>query len=372
MNNSIIAVLLLSACGLSAVVPVNPSELIATKPELDKLLKAYNAIEEGFDAEIALQLKDAITRHVTAMAEIEKKNTVFYKANVNPTTADRAKDSIRLSAMWHGVMVRAHGIDSALDKNAPMEIQAAWAKVLQVSSNAERAIVPKRTLARQELIGALTALDRSYIAQKDVVGHELAGRIKACVAIRKAIELNYIDFTVLKSRIPYESSWKDLVREGGYLVGFEWAKVPRKTTIHANGRFELDIVNVALTPVFATAGEVRNGSVRGHKLADAPSERVIAKDGYAVGGVTIRRGPLNSYVSAVKIVFSRIKPDGLSLDVKDSYTTDWLGGELPALPPAIKPATVAPVEASSRGKLIVGLHGNVYPDIETLGLIYLK
>jgi hypothetical protein len=49
--------------------------------------------------------------------------------------------------------------------------------------------------------------------------------------------------------------------------------------------------------------------------------RVLAKDGYAVGGVKVRT---KRFVDAFQLVYMRVKPDG-RLDAADSYTSDWFG-----------------------------------------------
>ena len=50
-------------------------------------------------------------------------------------------------------------------------------------------------------------------------------------------------------------------------------------------------------------------------------QAVLAKAGYAVGGLNLRT---NKIVTAVQVVFMKQKPDG-SLDPADSYTSKWLG-----------------------------------------------
>jgi hypothetical protein len=49
--------------------------------------------------------------------------------------------------------------------------------------------------------------------------------------------------------------------------------------------------------------------------------RVLAKEGYAVGGAKVRS---KRFVDAVQLVFMRVKPDG-RLDPADSYTSEWFG-----------------------------------------------
>jgi predicted Zn finger-like uncharacterized protein len=49
--------------------------------------------------------------------------------------------------------------------------------------------------------------------------------------------------------------------------------------------------------------------------------RILAKEGYAVGGAKVRS---KRFVDAVQLVFMRVKADG-RLDPADSYTSDWFG-----------------------------------------------
>jgi len=61
--------------------------------------------------------------------------------------------------------------------------------------------------------------------------------------------------------------------------------------------------------------------------ANPALQRVLAKEGYAVGGAKVRS---KRYVDAIQLVYMRVKADG-QLDPADSYTSDWFGdaGEQP-------------------------------------------
>jgi len=50
-------------------------------------------------------------------------------------------------------------------------------------------------------------------------------------------------------------------------------------------------------------------------------DRLMAKEGYAVGGVNVQS---IRYVNAVQLVYMKLLPDG-RLDAADSYTSDWFG-----------------------------------------------
>lgn len=94
---------------------------------------------------------------------------------------------------------------------------------------------------------------------------------------------------------------------------------------------------------------------------DAPvknfTERVLAKSGYAVGGVNLEASP---YFSGFQIIFMKL--DGKKLNPKDTYLSDWVraGDEK-----ATQSATY-----KSDGKLVVGIHGNRGAITNTMGILY--
>lgn len=58
------------------------------------------------------------------------------------------------------------------------------------------------------------------------------------------------------------------------------------------------------------------------KQAPVPGlSRVMARQGYAVGGVNVQS---QKFVDAIQVVFMKLKPGG-ALDTSDSYTSDWVG-----------------------------------------------
>ena len=83
---------------------------------------------------------------------------------------------------------------------------------------------------------------------------------------------------------------------------------------------------------------------------------VMAKEGYAVGGMKI---DAPKYVSAVQVVFYRLKDDG-QLDPNDSYTSDWLGT------PSGKEVPVT----EGAGKQVIGIHGRRGAVLDALGLVF--
>jgi hypothetical protein len=72
-------------------------------------------------------------------------------------------------------------------------------------------------------------------------------------------------------------------------------------------------------------------------------KREMGKAGYAVGAVNVKT---NSTVTAIQLVYLKIKPDG-SLDTKDNYTSEWIGEP----GPDDKEATL-----SANGQKVIGAH----------------
>ena len=92
-------------------------------------------------------------------------------------------------------------------------------------------------------------------------------------------------------------------------------------------------------------------------LVPGYSDRVMAKPGYAVGGINLEASP---YFAGFQIIFMRL--DGKRLKPNDSYTSNW-----------IRAGTEKPTESAtyrSDGKLVIGIHGYAGAITNTMGLIY--
>jgi hypothetical protein len=83
----------------------------------------------------------------------------------------------------------------------------------------------------------------------------------------------------------------------------------------------------------------------------------VAKDGYAVGAVRTHTG---LSVDGFDMVFMRIQGD--RLDSSDQYVSPWLGDENGG----------SPRNASTNGKLVVGVQGRAAKKLDALGLIVVK
>lgn len=87
-----------------------------------------------------------------------------------------------------------------------------------------------------------------------------------------------------------------------------------------------------------------------------PGTAIVAKEGYAVGGLKI---DAPKYVSAIQILFYRLKADG-QLDPQDSYTSEWLG----------KPSGKTAPTVDGAGKKVIGIYGRRGAIIDALGLVF--
>lgn len=106
-----------------------------------------------------------------------------------------------------------------------------------------------------------------------------------------------------------------------------------------------------LQPIYLTPEGKTSGTFRGSSRA--PKE-VLARPGYAVGGITAKGG---SRLIGFRIAFFRVS--GAGLDPKDSYLSEWFGGK------GGRPET----KLGGDGKPVVGVHGRSGDHIDSLGLI---
>jgi hypothetical protein len=154
--------------------------------------------------------------------------------------------------------------------------------------------------------------------------------------------------------------FNELPADGAVLVGFDVGI----------GKF-LDIETVyALRAVYMTANGETSGQEHGlfygqrkvgkrtYKSKVLRRVRVLARPGYAVGGVTLRSG-LN--INGLSLTFMRI--NGRSLDPRQSYTSEWVGDRTGG----------NEAYMGGDGAPVVGIHGS--QDVEhvsSLGLVYMN
>lgn len=333
---SLLLALLVTACHLAwpASIPAQAqvSPVLSAKPELDQLLSAYEAEEKTLDLEIEPQLKAAQDLYTTEMEAIKGK----YNQNKRPEVAGRIENEAKRYAM--------HGMSNEPSGNLPPEMRTAWATLLRSTTLANQSVTLKRNAARTRFTQALTPLVQGYRAKNDLEGILLARRAYAAVTLRSAIEADRLAVTQIVGNLG-EVPWQDVAKEGGYVVGFDVGR----------GQYYQWSVLGSLKPIYATARALRDGKERGMD----GGQRVIAKEGYAVGGLHVCSG---GAVDAVQIIFMAINPDGITLNPREFYVSDWLGGDHPR----------KPVELSGKGRMVVGVTGYCGGVVDSIGLIYVK
>jgi hypothetical protein len=109
----------------------------------------------------------------------------------------------------------------------------------------------------------------------------------------------------------------------------------------------------SIQPIFQAGGSYVEGTRKGAPAAGETT--VVARPGYAVGGINVRSGLL---VDAVQVVFMKYE-DG-RLDPSETYASAWLGD----------PRGGSPKSISGDGKIVVGIHGVTdQRAVNSLGLV---
>ncbi len=108
-------------------------------------------------------------------------------------------------------------------------------------------------------------------------------------------------------------------------------------------------------PIYRVGDGLYRGLVHGEVVG--PVTTVIAKPGYAVGGLVTHAGLT---VDGFRMVFMKVNGD--RLDPDDSYNSPWIGDEKGG----------NPGDVASKGGLVVGLQGRSGKEVNALGLTALK
>lgn len=151
----------------------------------------------------------------------------------------------------------------------------------------------------------------------------------------------------------------DLVRTatfgGGRPNPFEEIPSPRavlvglKVSMDGAGRYVQSV-----QAVYRRGKKVFEGEVFGPRPADGKYETLVARDGYAVGGISGRAG---SWIDGLSLLFMRIR--GAGLDSTDTYESPFVGG----------PGGRARGSLTSEGSLIVGILGGRGAYVDCLGFV---
>jgi hypothetical protein len=133
-------------------------------------------------------------------------------------------------------------------------------------------------------------------------------------------------------------SVQSLSPNGSPVIGFR----------HALGRWGNHGVLQRLEPIF-------QGGVEKPARADDKIKTILARDGYAVGGLLVDYDDTN--VIAVRVIFLRKKGDGL--DPKDQYRGEWIG----------TPSGKHQKQLAGKGEMIIGTFGRQGLNVDALGLL---
>ncbi len=133
--------------------------------------------------------------------------------------------------------------------------------------------------------------------------------------------------------------FKEVAPPGAYLAGFRFRATDRINNLRA---------------IYATP----RGLVRGEQHSGGPvNNEVVARRGYAVGGLVVRSG---GFVNGLRIIFHRRSGDG-RLDADDSYESPFFGE-----------ARNQENRIESTGGPVIGVHGTAGRWINSIGLVFGK
>jgi hypothetical protein len=137
-----------------------------------------------------------------------------------------------------------------------------------------------------------------------IIPRDMYGFLKQAVKDKRTADAEITGFKLSKKE------YRDVAAEGGILIGLEvgFGNLPNNKTVNA------------LRPIYITADGEKLGEWQGTK----PAEPFVikAKPGYAVGAINVRTG---IGIDGLSLKFVKLDKDRLQL--KDSYESEWAGGE---------------------------------------------
>jgi hypothetical protein len=140
---------------------------------------------------------------------------------------------------------------------------------------------------------------------------------------------------------PGGAAFEDAPAGNPFLVGFRLTR--------ANGCLK------SLQPIYWGDGKAVNGDQ--HATPEGDETEILAKGGYAVGGIRVKAG--GDRIRAFRVVFMRSAAP--YLDMKDTYESDWYLGD-----------ATDTVLLGGDGCRVIGVHGRAGNEIDALGLVLLK
>jgi hypothetical protein len=205
----------------------------------------------------------------------------------------------------------------------------------------------------------LCALLTLALAATAVAAQAGDGQPDIFAAAKSAVIRNNLDKTHAVGFSIVKTPFSEAPLDGGILIGFdvgvgkagkeEFVYTLRAVFLGPDGEFK--------SSDFGIFYDKQLGKGKVLKTRISRVVRLRAKDGYAVGAITVKQ---RIGVTGLQLTYQKIK--GVGLDPDDSYTSDWVGD------PAKGGNTV-----DSKGNLVVGVHGNMDDDaVLALGLTFMK
>ena len=141
------------------------------------------------------------------------------------------------------------------------------------------------------------------------------------------------------------NGWADVPEDGGLLVGFEFFEVGKEHRVRS------------LRPYFLTRQGIVAGKDRG-KMENV-SNKIIARAGYAVGGLLTTDGK-----GDYQIIFMKIDPltGRFATDAASTYKSTWYGDK----------GREKPKQIGGDGRFVIGVYGKTGADCDDLGLVQMN
>lgn len=362
--------LLVTQSGLAAL------ENIAGKGELGNTKAISTATERAAlragDAALIAKVKEQIKVTESAIAELatlEKSREKLTTAPEDPTAnLSLGKYNCFIKDEWEaGVKHLILGSDPALKDAAQKDIAAtdvaarvaagdawwAWAEKQAAPLNvkAKRRAADQYTAALPELSGLSKTKVEKRLATLASSGIEPPPKSPA--APQPAVSVAPVSVASFAGKGSIRTKraggrggveFEDVSEAAGLLVGLRLAKTNYYNSVIVGG----------VQPVYQSGTTVKRGRSYGSSQRDLLE--IVAKPGYAVGGMKYRAG---DRIDSVKLIFMKIISTGL--DTNDTYESDWFGGSGPPEEYRIDGA----------GRPIVGIHGGAGNDLDGFGLVAL-
>ncbi len=241
----------------------------------------------------------------------------------------------------HGLPMLALSTDAKLKELAVMELDPsptaetqhkladAWTDYAAALDGSAKERAESRGLFWYTRVAPLlTGLEKLTVEK---ILQDAAGRVYA--KIQSAVRAKKVAFSK-SAGSNRGAGFVDVIEEGGLLVGLDIG------TIEVNGQKYVSSVK----PLYRAArGEVAGTA---HGIGARQIVSIRAKEGYAVGSIGVKAG---QHVEAISITF--MQTDGMGLNLRNSYNSQWVGGNSDA----------QAFHLGGSGTAVVGIAGRIAP-----------